>query len=64
MYHVYQGVNRITHTPVSYNHLLKYILSSAMIDWNKISKLSMNECYSYEEFKIVRATWSTGMRDG
>jgi hypothetical protein len=56
MYHVYCGKDRITSSPVSYNHVIKNIFQRANLDWKKLSSLPIGECYSYDEYKIVRVS--------
>lgn len=54
MFYVYDSGFRITSNPISYNFLLGSLFVSAKLDWQKVSTLPLGECYTYENFKIVR----------
>ena len=55
MFKVYDNKELITHSPISYNFLLKLFYSKhSLIDWSKVSSLPEGHAYAYQEFMIVR----------
>lgn len=54
MFHIYTDKQRVTHNPVSYNHIITHLFRYASIDWQKLSTLPLGGCYRFENHSIVR----------
>lgn len=55
MFHIYDGIHRITNDPVSYNHIVTYLFKCSKIEWLKLSSLPLDEGYKYLQYTFVRA---------